>query len=151
MGHTHEDVDQLFSRIGDEIRRSGSESLPGTVFPWFVRTMYMQYITYILVHSTHTHLATDLMDVIARSSTPNPITAQIHGVWDVKELLQKYLNPMDGHSKYGVFKFTLTAAGHAEMQYKTSSDSPWKPGLQLTSVNKTFRNIFNLIILCVLS
>ena len=29
VGHTHEDVDQLFSRIGDKIRKSGCESLPG--------------------------------------------------------------------------------------------------------------------------
>ena len=27
--YTHEDVDQLFSRIGDKIRKSGCESLPG--------------------------------------------------------------------------------------------------------------------------
>ncbi len=30
VGHTHEDVDQLFSKIGDEIKRSGSESISGT-------------------------------------------------------------------------------------------------------------------------
>ena len=29
VGHTHEDVDQLFSKIGDEIRRCGSESISG--------------------------------------------------------------------------------------------------------------------------
>lgn len=29
VGHMHEDVDQLFSKIGEEIRKTGSESLPG--------------------------------------------------------------------------------------------------------------------------
>ena len=29
VGHTHEDIDQLFSKIGDEVKRSGSESIPG--------------------------------------------------------------------------------------------------------------------------
>ena len=29
VGHIHEDVDQLFSRIGEKIRKSGCESLPG--------------------------------------------------------------------------------------------------------------------------
>ena len=29
VGHTHEDVDQLFSKIGEKIRKSGSESIPG--------------------------------------------------------------------------------------------------------------------------
>ena len=31
VGHTHEDVDQLFSRIGAEIKKSGIESLPGKI------------------------------------------------------------------------------------------------------------------------
>lgn len=29
VGHTHEDVDQLFSKISSEIKGIGSESLPG--------------------------------------------------------------------------------------------------------------------------
>ena len=29
VGHTHEDVDQLFSKIDVELRRGGCESLPG--------------------------------------------------------------------------------------------------------------------------
>jgi len=31
VGHTHEDVDQMFSKISDEIKRNGSESIPGLV------------------------------------------------------------------------------------------------------------------------
>ena len=29
VGHTHEDIDQLFSKISVTIQRSGCESLPG--------------------------------------------------------------------------------------------------------------------------
>ena len=29
VGHTHEDIDQLFSKVSQAIRRSGCESLPG--------------------------------------------------------------------------------------------------------------------------
>lgn len=29
VGHTHKDIDQLFSKIGDEIHCSGAESIPG--------------------------------------------------------------------------------------------------------------------------
>jgi len=31
VGHTDQDIDQLFSNIGDEIRRTGAESIPGIV------------------------------------------------------------------------------------------------------------------------
>lgn len=31
VGHTHEDIDQLFSKIGNEIRRTGCESIPGII------------------------------------------------------------------------------------------------------------------------
>lgn len=29
VGHTHEDVDQLFSKISAELKRGGAESIPG--------------------------------------------------------------------------------------------------------------------------
>lgn len=29
VGHTHEDIDQMFSRVAREIKKSGAESLPG--------------------------------------------------------------------------------------------------------------------------
>lgn len=32
VGHTHEDIDQLFSKVGGEIRHAGCESLPGEQF-----------------------------------------------------------------------------------------------------------------------
>jgi hypothetical protein len=38
--------------------------------------------------------------------TPNPIAAMIDCVWDMKELLQPFLRPLEGHSKCAVFRFT---------------------------------------------
>ena len=32
VGHTHEDIDQLFSKISDEITKTGCESIPGKYF-----------------------------------------------------------------------------------------------------------------------
>lgn len=29
VGHTHEDIDQLFSKVADELCHNGSECLPG--------------------------------------------------------------------------------------------------------------------------
>ena len=32
VGHTHEDIDQLFSKISETIRHNGCESLPGITY-----------------------------------------------------------------------------------------------------------------------
>ena len=126
VGHIHEDVDQLFSRIGDEIRTTGCESLTGKC---------------ALDHSIDNYYGFDLhaalLDLFARSSTPSPVATLISCVWDAKELLQPYLEPLEGHSRYAVFRFTLNSEGKSEMHYKASSDKPWEPkeaGLQLLSV-----------------
>jgi hypothetical protein len=125
VGHTHEDVDQLFSRIGDEIRATGCESLPGKCT--------LEHSTYFGGHAMHT----DLLDLISRSSTPNPVTTLVSCVWEVKELLQPYLEPLEGHSRYAVFRFTLNSEGKSELHYKKRSDKPWLPedaGIRLLSV-----------------
>ena len=31
VGHTHEDIDQMFSRVAREIKKTGAESLPGLI------------------------------------------------------------------------------------------------------------------------
>ena len=51
----------------------------------------------------------------------------IDGVWDFKSYLEPYLNTIEGHSKYGVFRFTRASSGHAEMHYKKRSTDPWEP------------------------
>lgn len=52
VDHTHEDIDQLFSKIGDEIRHSGCEWIPGTSkdTQW-LRCVY-QYCIYVLISIT---------------------------------------------------------------------------------------------------
>jgi hypothetical protein len=41
--------------------------------------------------------------------------------------MQEVLEPMEGHSKYAVFRFTLNAEGKSELHYKQNSDMPWQP------------------------
>lgn len=126
MGHTHEDVDQLFSRIGDQIRKSGCESLPGSY------TMLLKLVLF------YYDVCLDLLRVVEKSSTPNPASRLINYVWDIKEWIQPYLLTMEGHSKYAAFRFTLDSKGHSEMHYKQNSDMPWQPekdGIKLLSVS----------------
>lgn len=102
VGHTHEDVDQLFSRIGERIRKGGCESLPGE------RIIYILYYTCILII-----IYTVLLASVHSSYTPNPTVSMVDGVWDFKSYFEPYLNKMQGHSKYGAFRFTKAADDQA--------------------------------------
>ena len=50
VGHTHEDVDQLFSKIGEEIRKLGCESFPGknSLNQLFIHTFLLKLWKYYL-------------------------------------------------------------------------------------------------------
>lgn len=86
----------------------------------------------------HTFTLAGLLSVISQSSTPNPVSALVDGVLDFKAYVQPFLNTLHGHSKYGVFRFTLNSENHAELHYKQYSDQPWQPehsGIQVVSVS----------------
>ena len=126
MGHTHEDIDQLFSKIAEEIRRAGCQSIPGICNNYYS----------VLISATFLFLS-DLLQLIHRSSTPNPSTYQLSAVWDFKRWLEPVLGAVGGHSKYLVFRFTLGSTSRAEMHYKRFSAMPWEPsgdGIHLLSV-----------------
>ena len=128
VGHTHKEVDQLFSKIGDEIRKCGSESVSGLLNKNYLQTIMLK----------NWFLLLGLLQVIHQSSTPHPRTELLKGVWDIKEWITPFLNPLKGHSKYLVFRFTLDNNGEAELHYKRFSDNPWEPegaGLKLLSVS----------------
>ena len=79
-----------------------------------------------------------LLQVIHQSSTPNPTTELLKGVWDIKAWIIPFLAPLTGHSKYLVFRFTMGKSGKAKLHYKRYSDSPWEPdgdGLEVISVS----------------
>lgn len=76
----------------------------------------------------------DLISLIHWSSTPNPATFLLDGVWDFKEWLQPHLAMIEQHSWYHVYRFTRNSSGIAEMHYKHFSNQPWLPskdGIQL--------------------
>ena len=47
VGHTHEDVDQMFSRLSEYLKKQGAESLNGMY-------EHSRCILYIILCSTHT-------------------------------------------------------------------------------------------------
>ena len=76
--------------------------------------------------------------MIHQSSTPSPTTELLKGVWDIKEWTKQFLNPLKGHSKYLVFRFTKDSAGKTEMHCKWFSTDPWEPkehGVRVLSVS----------------
>ena len=76
--------------------------------------------------------------MIHQSSTPNPITELLKGVWDFKEWQSQFALPVKGFSKYLVFRFTKGSSGQAEMHYKRFSTDSWEPegnGLKIISVS----------------
>ena len=77
---------------------------------------------------------TELINLISQSSTPNPQTEVVAGVWDFKEWIDPYLANIEYHSKYHVYRFTIGKSGDVEMHYKQYSSMPWEPhedGIQL--------------------
>ena len=48
VGHTHEDIDQLFSKISTEIRRAGSESLQGMII-YRINIIFVKKIARIFI------------------------------------------------------------------------------------------------------
>lgn len=80
--------------------------------------MYMQ--TIFIFH-------VELLELIKRSSKPNPDAKLLDGVWDIKSWLEPYMSQMKFHSKYICFKFVRNVNEKAEMFYRRFSGMPWEP------------------------
>jgi len=90
-----------------------------------------------LYNINYLYIDSDLLQLIHRSSSPNPVSQLVLGVWDFKTWMEPFLAKVEGHSKYLVFRFTLNASKTAELHYKKCSSDPWEPedaGIHLLSV-----------------
>ncbi|XP_066302145.1 uncharacterized protein [Branchiostoma lanceolatum] len=98
VGHTHEDVDQFFSRISTTLKRSEATTLP------------------------------ELIETIEKSYTPAPEAFQLKHVGDYKEWLSDELENIYGHSVPHCFKFIMEpGANQPTILYKDySTDRSWK-------------------------
>ena len=72
-------------------------------------------------------LNTDLMNVVSRSISPNPLVVRINQVTDAKSWMKEQTLPLHDHLKAHQFKFEMK--NHtAVMYYKEwSSDDSWLP------------------------
>lgn len=97
VGHTHEDVDQLFSRISQRLARNDA------------------------------HTIADLSDEIKRSYTPSPVVEQIRRLFDIKTVVSDLLNDVSGHSEPHQFKIEKNKDGIVSLFYKKwSTKKDWK-------------------------
>ncbi|XP_038063298.1 uncharacterized protein LOC119733986 [Patiria miniata] len=98
VGHTHEDVDQLFSRIAEKLRHNDVYTLE------------------------------ELHEVVENSYTPRVLVRQLFGsdLWDIKSWLLPHLKPIGNHSKPHHFLFKKVN-GAARMYYRMWCCDPWRP------------------------
>ena len=98
VGHTHEDVDQLFSCVSRKLRKVDAFDMPG------------------------------LQQVIAESYKPEPLVKIINGLVNYRDWLAVHIDTAFGHSDQHQFKIFLGANGKPLLQYKKWSTSPkWLP------------------------
>ncbi|XP_053384146.1 uncharacterized protein LOC128550076 [Mercenaria mercenaria] len=88
VGHTHEDIDQMFSRFSVRLRRTPAMTLD------------------------------KLMSIFEKCTTPKPLSVECDNVYNVTEWLQEYLNPISGQSRPHVFRITKGETGKAEICWK---------------------------------
>ncbi|CAH1252417.1 Hypp9281 [Branchiostoma lanceolatum] len=98
VGHTHEDVDAVFSQFSHKLDRKDAKT------------------------------TSELEEVLKSSFHPEPKVEQFVAIWDIKNWLKPYLAPIEGHSKPHMYRFTKDSRGHVTMQYKMwSTDTVWRP------------------------
>lgn len=105
VGHTHEDVDQMFSRISSALSKHSGTTL-------------------FRLHK-----------VIHESFSPEPVTVDMANIWDIKSWMTPCLPRLKHlHSRHHAFRFKRSTEGHVEMSYRTWSKSgrkEWKPSKPL--------------------
>lgn len=94
VGHTHEDVDQMFSRISQHLTGKSIPTLPV------------------------------LQELMKASYHPTPIVSHLEGAWDYRQLSLESRISMQGHSSPHVFRFKEVAGevvmSYKEWPYKSA-------------------------------
>ena len=98
VGHTHEDVDQMFSCVSRRIRTANVATLP------------------------------QLKDLIGASYKPSPNVLILRSIFNTRDWLLPHIDATFGHSDQHQFKFFLAEDGFPAVRCKKWSFSPeWLP------------------------
>lgn len=98
VGHTHEDVDQSFSKISQRLK------------------------------TTDALTSDELLTVIRQSHTPEPTVREIGTVWDIKAWLESSINQVHNVTFPQIYRIFKDETGHSTIKYKTSSaEEIWHP------------------------
>ena len=96
VGHTHEDVDQLFSRFSQRLGWNEAKTIP------------------------------QLMDQFEKSFTPKPTSVLMDKQYNISEWMTPYINAISGTMKPHLYKIKLNDTGKAYIQTKQwSTDESW--------------------------
>ena len=125
VGHTHEDIDQFFSKFSQYLQHNSAHTLPGNKVMSLIAAITIFYPDFL---SAITSCYADVSSAVLLDT-----------MYDVKSWLTPHLDMLQYHSYPHVFRFTCNALGEVVMFYKQWSKSPWEPtsGIKLFKVNFT--------------
>lgn len=75
MGHTHEDIDQCFSKISQQLKRHEALTMA------------------------------DLIEEITQSQSPKPKTVEMGTVWDIKAWIDNYINQIHNVTYPQIYRY----------------------------------------------
>ena len=118
VGHTHEDIDQLFSCVSRYLQRHSVLTIPGYRHDAFIQVQCI--CMFVLI--------SDLEVAIHQSFSPEPDVIVLDSVVDAKGWMQELVPALHDHLKAHHFKFERNEVGECRMFYKEwSTDAFWLP------------------------
>lgn len=128
VGHTHEDIDQLFSCVSRRLKHRNALTVQGKY----------NHNNYLL--SSFLHFFSELSHAVQTSFSPQPMVVVLDSVIDAKGWMCEQTPPIHDHLKAHQFKFQCSESGDCRMFYKEwSTDTYWLPqtGLSFLPTNNT--------------
>ena len=116
VGHTHEDIDQYFSKLSQYLKYNSAHTLPGTYTYWKSGA----YVVCCL-------LIADFLSAIKNCYGTMGDPTLLEHVFDIKAWLQPHLKKLHNHSHHHIFRFTRDARGVVVMHTKDWNESEWEP------------------------
>lgn len=127
VGHTHEDIDQLFSRIGQRLLRVGAETIDGKIFA-MISVLFHKLLACLLCLYLFVCLCIlDFESVVQSGYTPSPIFEVLNCIADFKSILEPVLEDIHQHTKPLCFKILRSETGLAELYYRFTTGDKWLP------------------------